>query len=163
MKREAKELEMLQESLKAEQAKSEEYLNRLKYLQADFENYRRRVEKDFQEMTQRSNERLVTNLVTVLDDLERAIDTGRETENVKSLLEGVHMVYKNLCTILEREGLTRVEAVGKPFDPKTHEILAKVRTYDCKEDGKVIEEARKGYMFRGKVIRPSIVKIAYKE
>lgn len=93
-------------------------MNRLKYLQADFENYKRRTEKDQQEITQRSNERLVANLVTVLDDLERAVDTGRKTENVKSLLEGVGMVYKNVCTILEREGLTRVEAVGKPHSKK---------------------------------------------
>jgi len=158
----SKELRRLEEALSLEQAKSREYLDRLKYLQADFENYRKRMEKEFQEVTQRSNERLILNLLNVIDDLESAIETGKTTENVSALLEGIEMTYRKLYTTLEREGLTRLEAVGKPFDPNIHEILVKVPTKD-NEDGIVIEEVRKGFMFKGKVIRPSVVKIASKE
>jgi len=157
----SEELKRLKEELNAEQAKSREYLDRLKYLQADFENYRKRVEREFQEVTQRSNEKLIVNLLNVIDDLERAIETGRTTVNANALLEGVEMTRKKLYTILEQEGFVKIEAYGKPFDPNVHEILAKVPTKNY-DEGIVIEEVRKGFMFKGKVIRPSIVKIACK-
>ena len=155
----SREIRGLREELKAEQAKSTEYLNRLKYLQADYENFRKRVEKEFREATQRSNEKLIANLLDIIDDLERAIETGKTTENLAGLSDGVEMVCRNLSTILEREGLTRIETIGKPFDPNVHEVLAKVPTNDH-EEGTVVEEARKGFMFKGRVMRPSIVKIA---
>jgi len=161
-RRASKKVRMLEEALKAEQAKSKDYLNQLKYLQADFDNYRKRMVREFQEVSQRSNEKLIASVLNVVDDLERAIETGKKTDNTGPLLEGVQMVYKNLYAILEREGLTRIEAVGKPFDPNMHEILTKVPT-DTHEDGIVIEEARKGFMFKGKVMRPSVVMIASKE
>ena len=161
-RRASKRVRMLEEALKAEQAKSKDYLNQLKYLQADFDNYRKRIVREFQEVSQRSNEKLIASVLNVVDDLERAIETGKKIDSTGALLEGVEMVYKNLYAILEREGLTRIEAVGKPFDPNMHEILAKVPT-DTHEDGIVIEEARKGFMFKGKVMRPSVVMIASKE
>lgn len=158
----SKEIGRLREELKAEQARSTDYLNRLKYLQADFENFRKRAEKEFREATQRSNERLIVSLLGVMDDLERAIETGKTTENLDALSDGVEMVYRNLCTALEREGLTGIETLGKPFDANVHEVLAKVHTKDH-EEGTVIEEARRGFMFKGRVMRPSIVKIASRE
>ncbi|MFB0505031.1 MAG: nucleotide exchange factor GrpE [Candidatus Bathyarchaeia archaeon] len=161
-RRASKKVRMLEEALEAEQGKSKEYLSRLKYLQADFDNYRKRMVREFQEVLQRSNERLIASVLNVVDDLERAIETGRKTENTDALLEGVEMVYKNLYGLLEREGLTRIEAIGKPFDPNMHEILAKVPT-DDHEDGIVIEEARKGFIFKGKVMRPSVVMISSKK
>lgn len=154
-------IEKLRGELEAEESKSREYLNRLKYLQADFENYRKRMEKDFQEAVQRSNEKLIVNLLGIIDDLERAIETGRKTKNVDALLEGIEMVYKNFGSMLEREGLTRIGSVGKPFDPNLHEVLMQIPT-DEFEEGTVIEEARKGFKFGGKVIRPSVVKLATK-
>jgi len=158
----AEKLKKLEDTLTAEQAKFKETLDQLKYLQADFENYRKRVDKELGEATKRSNERLITNILSVVDDLERAIQTGQTTDNAKALLEGVEMVQKKLCSVLEQEGLIQIEAVGKPFDPNLHEPLAKVPSKDNKE-GTVVEEARKGYIFKGKVIRPSVVKITCKE
>ncbi|MGD9131732.1 MAG: nucleotide exchange factor GrpE [Candidatus Bathyarchaeota archaeon] len=149
----------LSEELEAEQEKSKQYLNRLKYLQADFENYRKRVEKEVQEAVQRSNEQLIACLIGVLDDLESAIQAGETTENKAALLEGIRMVHKNLEKLLENEGLERLECVGQAFDPRIHEILAQIPTKEH-ESGTVLEEARKGFMFKGKVLRPSIVKVA---
>jgi molecular chaperone GrpE len=149
----------LEENLEAEQDKVKEYLNRLKYLQADFENYRKRVEKEVQEAVQRSNERLVACLIEIIDDLESAISAGETTENKDALLEGIKMVHKNLDRLLEKEGLERLECVGQVFNPNMHEVLAKIPKKDLKS-GTIIEEARKGFMFKGKVLRPSIVKIA---
>jgi len=152
-------LKNLEDALNVEQAKSKDYLDRLKYLQADFENYRKRAEKELKEITQRSSEKLIMSLLNVIDDFERALDIGKKSENASALLEGVEMTYKKLCMVLEQEGLTRIEAVGKPFDPNIHEVLVKVPTEDY-EDGIVIEEVRKGFMYKGKVLRPSIVKVA---
>ncbi len=149
----------LEEELEAEQEKAKEYLNRLKYLQADFENYRKRVEREVQEAVQRSNEKLVACLIDIIDDLESAISAGETTENIDALLEGIKMVHKNLDRLLEKEGLERLECVGQAFNPNMHEVLAEIPTKDL-ESGTVIEEARKGFMFKGKVLRPSIVKIA---
>jgi molecular chaperone GrpE len=158
----AEKLKRLEEALNAEQVKFMETLDQIKYLQADFENYRKRVDKEVEEMTRRSNERLITNILCVMDDLERAIQTGQTTDNAKALLEGVEMVQKKLSATLEQEGLIRIEAVGKSFDPNLHELLAKTPSKDH-EEGTVVEEARKGYIFKGKVIRPSVVKIACRE
>jgi len=149
----------LEEKLETEQEKTKEYLNRLKYLQADFENYRKRVEKEVQEAVQRGNEKLVACLIDIMDDLEKAISAGESTENKGALLEGIKMVHKNLDKLLEKEGLERLECVGQAFDPNMHEVLAEVPTKNH-QSGTVVEEARKGFMFKGKVLRPSIVKVA---
>lgn len=154
-----KTVKQLEEQLSAEQQKTQEYLTRLKYLQADFENYRRRVEKQVQEAVQRSNEQLVSCLIGVLDDFEVAISACQTTENKDALLDGIKMVHKKLDNLLAKEGLERLECVGKQFDPNMHEILAQVPTNDH-ESGTVLEEARKGFVFKGKVLRPSVVTIA---
>ena len=149
----------LEEALKKESEKSNEYLNRLKYLQADFENYRKRVDKEVREIAQLSKEKLILNLLNVIDELELALNSGKKTKNNQVLLEGVEMTLKKLFTILEQEGLIRIKAVGQPFDPLLHEVLMKVPPEEY-ADNVIIEEVRKGFMLRNKVIRPSIVKIA---
>jgi len=154
----AKEMESLKEALKTEQEKSKDYLNRLKYLQADFENYMRRMEKELHSISERGNEKLIRNLLDVVDDLAKAVEVGKNTKNMDALREGVEMVYGNLCALLEREGLEKIKTVGQPFDPDTHEILAVVPSKEH-ENGIIVEEVRKGFMFKGKVLRPSIVNI----
>jgi molecular chaperone GrpE len=152
-------IKQLEEKLSLEEKKAKDYLNRLKYLQADFENYRKRTEKQVQDAVERSNQELVACFINILDNLEFAISAGETTENKQALLEGVKMVHKNLVKLLETEGLERLECVGKVFDPNFHEILAQIPT-DEHESGTVLEEARKGFLFKGKVLRPSVVKIA---
>lgn len=149
----------LEEQLSVEQKKSQDYLTKLKYLQADFENYRRRAEKQVQDAVTRSNENLVSSLIEVIDDFENAISAGETTENKDALLEGIKMVHKKLDCLLATEGLERLECVGHQFDPIKHEVLAQIPT-DNHESGTVIEEARKGFVFKGKVLRPSVVTIA---
>ena len=148
----------LEERLVQEQ-KAQEYLRQLKYLQADFENYRKRTERELNELTVRCNEKLVAELLCVIDDLERALDSGKETEDASALLKGVEMIHKNLTRMLEREGLERIDAVGKIFDPKFHEIVVKIPQNDC-EEGLVLEEVRKGFVFKGRVLRPCMVNVS---
>ena len=151
--------EKLEKTLEGEHEKSCEYRNRLMYLQADFENYKKRMEKEIYEVTQVEKERLIVNLLSVMDELELALHSGKETDSMRALLEGVEITLKKIYTTLGQEGLTKIEAFGKPFDPKLHEVVMKVQTKEC-EEGVVIEEVRTGYRLRNKVIRPSVVKIA---
>jgi len=147
------------EHLAEEQKKAQDYLRRLKYLQAEFENYRKRTEKQVNELTVRSNEKLVAALLCVVDDLERALDSGKETNEGSALLKGIEMIHKNLTRMLEKEGLERIDAVGKVFDPKLHEIVVRIPRNDC-EEGLVLEEVRKGFVFKGRILRPSMVNVS---
>lgn len=155
----ANQAKSLRKALKMEREKSDGYFSRLEYLQADFENYRKRMEKEIREAVQVSNEKLIVNLLNVIDELELALRSGRETENKQAILEGVEMTLRKMSTALEQEGLAKIKAVGETFDPGLHEIVMKVSTKE-RDENVVIEEVRTGYMFRGKVIRPSIVKVA---
>jgi len=153
------EVKKLKTALAEEERKSKEYLNRLKYLQADFENYRKRVEKEIYEVARASNEKLIVNLLGVIDELELALRSGQETENKQALLEGVQMTLKKLYATLGQEGLARIESIGKSFDPRLHEVVTKVPVEESDEHV-IVEEIRTGYVLRDKVIRPSMVKIA---
>jgi molecular chaperone GrpE len=149
----------LEERLAEEQQKAQDYLTRLKYLQADLENYRKRTEREKEELAVRCNEKLVSELLCILDDLDRALESGKETDDSSALLKGVTMIHQNLVRMLEREGLECIDAVGKVFDPNLHELVVKIPRSDC-EDGLVLEEVRKGFMFKGRVLRPCMVNIS---
>ena len=149
----------LEERLVQEQEKAQDYLKRLKYLQADFENYRKRTEREVDELTVRCNEKLVAQLLCFVDDLERAIDCGKDSDDVLALLKGVKMIHQNLTCMLEKEGLECIDAMGKVFDPKFHEIVIKIPRNDC-EEGLVLEEVRRGFVYKGRVLRPCMVNIS---
>ena len=149
-------LARLEKTLEEERKRNEEYLTSLRYLQADFENYRKRVDREIRELEEFSTLGLVRKLIPVLDDLDLAVATAGKAED-KGILEGVKMVQKNLNSALESEGLHRIKAVGEPFNPSSHEAVDKVQGKDSSD--KVIEEMRKGYTFKGKVLRPSAVKV----
>lgn len=150
-------LARLEKAVEEERKRNEEYLTSLRYLQADFENYRKRIDREMRELEEFSTLGLVRKLVPVLDDLDLAVASATKVED-KGLLEGVKMVQKSLSSALESEGLQRIKAVGAPFDPSAHEAVDKVQGKDNSED-RVIEELRKGYTFKGKVLRPSAVKV----
>lgn len=138
--------------------REEELLTRLKYLQADFENYRKRTEKEVGDVEEHSVRNLVVKLLSVIDELELAVGHAEAEEGKTELREGVEMVHKNLMSALESVGLKRIAAVGRPFDPGFHEAVEKTRGRSAGED-LVVEEVRPGYTFRGQVIRPSMVKV----
>ena len=119
---------------------------------ADFDNYRKRSDKERFELQNRTNRELVTKLLPVLDDFGRSIETNAEKGDPTALLEGVKLIYKNLFKILQDEGLEPMGSVGKPFDPELHEALLQVDVEGYASDT-VIEEHVKGYTFRDQVIR----------
>jgi molecular chaperone GrpE len=153
-------LSQLRDALELEKEKSADLLRRLQYLQADFENYRKRVEKEMGDAKKFSNERLLSDLLTVKDELDLAFAKARETKQSPVLLEGVGMIQKRVQNILSKEGVERVPGEGSMFNPDYHE--AALRVVSDEEEGTVVEEVRAGYMLKGRVLRPSIVKVAGK-
>jgi len=150
--------ERLKSLLNDEKRRGEEYLTRLKYLQADFENYRKRTDKELRDREESALRGLVETLLSALDELELAIDHAQRAGEKGELLDGLRMVHRKIATALGTAGLTRIECVGKPFDPSMHEAVEKVQ--GTAEGADVVsEETRPGYMFRGKMLRPSMVKV----
>ena len=153
-------ISQLVDALDHEREKSEDLLRRLQYLQADFENYRKRVEKEMGDVKRLSNERLLSDLLTVKDELDLAFAKIRETKQNPVLLEGVGMIQKRVQNILSKEGVERIPGAGSKFNPEYHE--AALRVVSDEEEGTVLEEVRAGYLLKGRVLRPSIVKVAGK-
>ncbi len=151
----------LEENLSAEKARADDLFKRLQYLQADFENYRRRMEKEMGETRRFGNERLLIDLLAVNDEMELALLKARENGESPVLLDGVGMVLKRLQGILSKEGVDRIPGVGSKFTPDLQE--AALRVTSDEEEGTIVEEIRPGYTLKGRVLRSSIVKVAVRE
>ncbi|TET56568.1 nucleotide exchange factor GrpE [Candidatus Bathyarchaeota archaeon] len=160
-RRDDDQLKTLTDALNLEKKRSQEYLTRLKYMQADFENLKKRLEKQMKEVEARCNERLIVDLLEVVDELNVAVESGGSSNCSERIVQGVQMTLKKLRKLLEKEEVSPIESVGEPFDPSKHLATAKIVKKDV-EEGKVVEEVRKGYIMKGKVIRPSIVKVSVK-
>ena len=146
----------LEEQVAALEAERDEHLNDLKRVAAEFENYRKRVARDQESLVARAHERLVKELLPVLDDLERALAAAEEHEEAK-LEEGVRLVQRELAAALQREGLAEIDTDGQ-FDPHVHEALLS-QPSDA-EEGSVIEVVQKGYTLGDRVVRPARVVVA---
>jgi molecular chaperone GrpE len=146
----------LEEQLAALEAERDEHLNDLKRVAAEFENYRKRVLRDQESLVARAHERLVKELLPVLDDLERALAAADEHEEAK-LEEGVQLVHRELKAALDREGLAEIETDGV-FDPHVHEALLSQPSEA--EEGSVLEVLQKGYKLGDRVLRPARVVVA---
>lgn len=151
---EAEDIEALKKNVQDEKEKAEKYLNNWQRTQADFENYRKRTEKEKNEMSLNTTCEVVGKLLEVLDDLERALSYVPPTEKA-ALAEGVRMTHRKLLNELEKLGMEEVCAVGKVFDPNIHEAIAHVQG----EEDMVVGEIQKGYKLRGKLLRPSKVAV----
>jgi molecular chaperone GrpE len=156
--REKEEFKRLEGSLVQEKRKVSELATNLQYLQADFENYRKRMDRRMREVEEKAASQLVTRLLRVVDELELASATAEASGESGVLMDGVKMVYRTLMSELESEGLQRIESVGRQFDPTLHEAVERVGG-GSKGDALVVEEIRPGYLFRSRVIRPSMVKV----
>jgi molecular chaperone GrpE len=152
-------IEILQKALADEKNRSNDYLNQLKYLQADMENLQKRTKKELDITVQRANENLISKLLVILDDMELALKSSLEDENCRQLKSGFQLILDKMQHILEKEGLVRIDAVGKQFDPTHHEAVDQTLR-DDKPDGLIMEEIKSGYAFKGKLLRSSLVTIS---
>ncbi|WP_353507085.1 MULTISPECIES: nucleotide exchange factor GrpE [unclassified Bacillus (in: firmicutes)] len=155
---EKSEAALLQERVDELQAKLTETEGRTLRLQADFENYKRRVQLDKQAAEKYRSQSLVSDILPALDNFERAMQVEANDEQMKSLLQGMDMVYRQLLEALTKEGVEAIEAVGKPFDPHEHQAVMQVED-SAFESNAVVEEFQKGYKLKDRVIRPSMVKV----
>jgi molecular chaperone GrpE len=147
----------LEERLAEAETRAQEYLSLAQRTQADFENYRKRAARDQESLVARAHERLVKELLPILDDLERALDAAHQHEEAK-LEEGVALVHRALADLLAREGLAEIEADGA-FDPHVHEALLAQPAEDA-ESGHVLQVLQKGYRLGDRVVRPARVIVA---
>jgi molecular chaperone GrpE len=131
-------------------------------LYAEFENYKKRMQKEKEELVKYGNELFVIELLTILDNLEMALHHAEKDATAESLIQGVELTIKEFRRVLDKFGVKEIDAFEKPFDPVYHHAMSHVERNDI-EDNIIIEEYRKGYMLRDKVIRASLVSVSKKE
>ncbi|MBM3252053.1 MAG: nucleotide exchange factor GrpE [Candidatus Omnitrophica bacterium] len=152
------ELKKLQE----EAAKAKEYWERILRLQAEFDNAKKRMQKEQSEFVKYANEEIILELLGILDDLERSLEAAQtKHEDQAAFLKGIEMILAHLYEMLKKNKVKAVESQGKLFDPHLHEALMQEET-DKFQDGTIIEEFQKGYMLEDRVIRTSKVKVSKK-
>lgn len=153
------------EELKRALAEKEEVIKSLQekmlYLQAEFENYKKLKIKEKQDTLKFGNEVLVKELLPVLDNLEMALDHTEKTEDYKGIHEGVRITFNEFLKVLEKAGVTRIEAAGKKFDPNLHEAFYQEEKEDMEPDT-VISEFQKGYLLNNRLVRPARVVVSKK-
>ena len=147
------------EKLKTTKENSEKYHDQLLRLRAEFENFRKRMEKEKTEFLRYANEQLIFALLPVMDNFGRAISSAKENQNVEAVLEGVSMIEKGLTDVLTKFGVKQIKSVGEKFDPHRHEAIGVVESKEHPEDT-VVEELQKGYLLNDRLIRPAVVKVA---
>lgn len=149
--------ENAQENAKAEAEREDEELNaRYLRLAADFQNYKKRVEKERSEIYAFANEKIILELLEVADNFERAL---KHSDSSDSFAEGMSMIFKQFMGVLEKNGVEEIIAEGETFDPNFHDAVLTESSADF-ESGKVIQVLQKGYLLNRKVIRPAMVKVA---
>jgi molecular chaperone GrpE len=137
-----------------------EYEDLLKRKQADFENYRKRVQREFEDYKKYATSDIVLDILNVIDDFERAIDSARVSKDFDTLMEGILLVEKQLRNFLENKyGIEPIETVGREFDPTVHDAIMMEESEQYSEDT-VIEDFQKGYKLHDRVLRPAKVKVA---
>jgi molecular chaperone GrpE len=147
------------DALERAEAEAAEYLDQLQRLQAEFANYKKRTEKEREEFISQANATLIKQLLPILDDCERALQTIPANLRGLTWVEGIALIERRLRKTLEQEGLTSIDAVGEMFDPQLHHAVVREETTERGED-EIIGELQKGYRLHDKVLRPSMVRVA---
>ena len=152
------ELSILQQAVEDCKKKSADYYDQLLRLRAEFDNYRKRVEKEKSEARQWGKQEVLTPVLGLVDVFEQALAQAQQAKDLKQVVQGLEFLHKNFASFLKTEGLQPLDVVGKPLDPHTAEVVEQV---EAPEDqaGRVLSEVQKGYTFHGRVLRPSRVRV----
>ena len=162
---EEKEIESLRaEVQKKEQAANESYNRYLRTL-ADFENYKKRSQKEQIEQAKYANEKLINEFLPVMDNLERALSHSKETKDFDRMVEGVELIHKQFLSALEKFGVRQIESLHQPFDPFLHQSIGQVESDENsgEKENQVVGETQKGYFLSERVLRPSLVLVSKKK
>jgi molecular chaperone GrpE len=153
--------ELSQAEAERQRAKKEadNNLNKLRYLMADFDNYRKRMERQIESKINQGKAELILKFVSIHDDLSRAIETAKQGKSDQVVIQGLEGILRNVETLFDAEGVKEIETTGTPFDPNIHDAIS-FKYDDTVPENTVIAEIRKGYMMSDKVLRPSLVEIS---
>lgn len=145
--------------LKSLKSELEDYKNRFMRLSADFKNYKKRIEKEKNDIYKFGSEKIVVDILPIIDNFERAIESSQSNEEANGLLDGIQMILKQLIDVLKKHGVEEIDAINQEFDPNLHHA---VMQEECEgvDNNIVTQVLQKGYMLNSKVIRPSMVKVA---
>jgi molecular chaperone GrpE len=157
-----KQLEETKKQLEEKKKQHGECNDSLLRLSAEFENVRKRTLKEKEEFVKYANEKLILELIDIMENLERGLENAKKAENKDKLIEGMELIYKQFKNVLEKNGLTPIKALGEKFDPYKYEAMMQTIT-DEYEDGTILEEFARGYMLNNKVIRYSKVRVSKRE
>jgi molecular chaperone GrpE len=155
------ELDSVKEELYKARESSDNNLNRLKYMMADFDNYRKQMEKQIASKIESSRAELLMKFLNIRDDYSRALEIAKQSKSETVVIEGLEAILKNLDSVLKSEGVMEIETIGTPFDPNIHDAIS-FSYQDNVSENAVTGEIRKGYMLNNKVLRPSLVEISKK-
>lgn len=148
-----------EKELKTLRKELEEEKDRCLRLNAEFENQRKRLQKEKEEFVKYANEKLIIDLIDIMESLERGLENAKGSNNKDKLIQGLELIYKQLKNILEKNGLVPIKALGEKFDPYKHEAMMQTPSQDDEED-MILEEFARGYMLNNKVIRYSKVRVS---
>jgi molecular chaperone GrpE len=154
------EVEALRGLLEVKTKEAEDYYDRLLRLAAETENFKKRQEKERTDLLQFANEKLIKELLPVVDNLERAIEHGRQGDAPAALLEGLELVHQGFLKALGQFGVSPIECLGQPFDPNFHNAVMQETTQEA-PDRTVVKELQKGYLMHQRLLRPAMVAVAH--
>ena len=150
------------DKVKKLEAELEEWKNSYTRKLAEFQNFTKRKENEVAEMRKYASEGIIVKLLDNIDNLERAVDASKESQNFDSLIEGVNMILNNLKNLLTEEGVEEIEAAGKEYDPYEHKAMITENKEEM-DDNVVVQVFQKGYKMKGKVVRPAMVTVNKKQ
>lgn len=154
-------LSALKEELRETRKSSDNNLNRLKYMMAEFDNYRKQMEKQIDSRIESGKAELLVKFLSLRDDYLRALEMAKQSKSETVVIEGLEGILKNFDSLLRSEGVMEIETIGTPFDPNVHDAIG-FSHQDEIEENIITKEIRKGYMLNNKVLRPSLVLISRK-
>ncbi len=157
--KEETQVDLLKERLAKSEEQTKELEDRLLRLAAEFDNYKKRMAKEFGYLIKNANENLMLQLLDTLDNFQRALDSAKTSNDYENFHKGVELIYTHMKEILTKEGLKEIEALGKPFDPNFHEAVTQVES-DEHDEGIIIDEISKGYMLNDRLLRASKVVVS---
>jgi molecular chaperone GrpE len=153
------ELSRAEEDRQKAREEADNNMNKLRYLMADFDNYRKRMERQTESKINQGKAELILKFVSIHDDLYRAIETARQGKSDQVVIQGLEGILRNVESLFDAEGVKEIETTGTPFDPNIHDAIS-FKYDDTVPENTVISEIRKGYMMSDKVLRPSLVEIS---
>jgi molecular chaperone GrpE len=156
-----KDLAALKEELHEARKSSDNNLNRLKYMMAEFDNYRKQMQKQIDSRIESGKAELLVKFLSLRDDYLRALEMAKQSKSETVVIEGLEGILKNFDSLLRSEGVMEIETIGTPFDPNVHDAIGFAHQDEI-EENIITKEIRKGYMLNNKVLRPSLVLISRK-